>query len=371
MPKFSSSFWGHLPHRTTFTSLGMSFVILASSILAYGDDDLVIFDNDWDEAGGYLGQAALVPFLASPHIKLLGITSVTGDNWRDEGTANVLRYLEELGAGDVPVANGAVFPLVNTDERMTAWESTHGFIFWKGAWNNAERAPHGHPRDPDKVTPPRDGWAHLRPIDESAADFMIREVHAHPHQVIIYEGAPMTNLALAIRLDSHFASLARELVFMGGYLTQLGHPDGFHTDFNFLFDPEAAHIVLSADWPKMISIGDVGNSVPFTRDLLTRMQAHKTPATEYLARNSGFGFPLWEELGAAIIADPSLITKSTDLDMDVDIDHGTSYGRAIVGLPNASPRLGVGKVTIIDEIDKPRFVDEYVTAVQTDLTKKH
>jgi hypothetical protein len=47
---------------------------------------------------------------------------------------------------------------------------------------------------------------------------MIREVHAHPHEVTIYAAGPLTNVAIATAIDPHFAELARGLVVMGGSL---------------------------------------------------------------------------------------------------------------------------------------------------------
>ena len=51
-----------------------------------------------------------------------------------------------------------------------------------------------------------------------AASFMVEQVHKYPGQVSIYAAGAMTNIALAVRLDEDFASLAKELVIMGGYV---------------------------------------------------------------------------------------------------------------------------------------------------------
>jgi len=37
---------------------------------------------------------------------------------------------------------------------------------------------------------------------------MIRMVHQYPHEVTIYEGGPMTDLALALTIDPEFSQLA-------------------------------------------------------------------------------------------------------------------------------------------------------------------
>ena len=99
--------------------------------------ELVIVDNDWNIPGSYLAQVCLMPLFASPHIKVLGLGSVTGDCWRDEGTASLLRFLEDIGVRDIPVVNGAVYPLINTRERTLLWEKTYGFIFWKSGTEKA------------------------------------------------------------------------------------------------------------------------------------------------------------------------------------------------------------------------------------------
>jgi len=112
----------------------------------------------------------------------------------------------------------------------------------------------------------------------------------------------------------------------------------------------------------------VTNAYILDRGLLERIQARRSPAGDYLAQNSTLGLPLWGELGASIVADPSLVTKSVDVTMDVDIDHGTDYGRTIVGPLDANPGFGGSRVTIIQGVDGKRFIDQFVAAVQTDVS---
>lgn len=52
----------------------------------------------------------------------------------------------------------------------------------------------------------------------NAAAFMVEQVHKYPGQVSIYAAGSLTNVALAVRMDEGFASLAKELVIMGGYV---------------------------------------------------------------------------------------------------------------------------------------------------------
>ncbi len=329
--------------------------------------ELVILDNDWNIPGSYIAQTAVIPLLASPNITLLGLTSVTGDCCRDEGTVNLLRFLELVGAPDVPVANGAVYPLVNTQARMAAREAAHGFIFWKGAWNDTARHPASHPLDPYKVVTPPEGLPQIKPIAEGAAAFMIRQVHAHPHEVTIFAAGPLTNLAVAISLDPEFASLAKRLVIQGGRVLEDAAGDGFHSDFNIIFDPEAAHITLAAPWPEIVSVADISDHFKLTRALLDRLKTHPTPAIDYLTRDSTLGLGLWDEMGSMLVADPSLIQRSLKVQTDVDIDHGASYGRTIVAAAGNRPRIGVTDVILVQAVDDRRYIDEYVADLQTDL----
>ncbi len=124
--------------------------LLASETRAAG---LVIEDNDYFGPVGSDMQSALI-LLANPTVKVLGFTVVTGDAWRDEETQFLLKFLEVAGAGNMPVYPGAVFPLVNSKARMTAWEAAYGKIPWKGAFNEPDYPPGGfHPNDPYAIMP--------------------------------------------------------------------------------------------------------------------------------------------------------------------------------------------------------------------------
>ena len=94
---------------------------------------------------------------------------------------------------------------------------------------------------------------------EDAAHFLVRMVHRYPSEVTIYEGGPMTDLALAISIVPHFAELAQGLVFMGGSISpHTGDAEFVNNprhEFNFWLDPEAAHIVLRAPSKKIVCTG--------------------------------------------------------------------------------------------------------------------
>ena len=101
-----------------------------------------------------------------------------------------------------------------------------------------------------------------------------------------------------------------------------------------------------------------------TRPLMERIEAVKTPLTAYLAQYFK-PLPLWDEVAAAVAVDPSLVTKSVDAFMDVDVSGGVDYGRAHVWPDALAPKdTGVRVVTIVKEIDTTRFLDGFVKAAQ-------
>ena len=81
----------------------------------------VIIDQDCSGPGGSNMQSVLA-LINSPDTDVLGIAVVTGDQWRDEEVAHILRLLEIIGRTDIRVYPGAEFPLLNTREEAARWE---------------------------------------------------------------------------------------------------------------------------------------------------------------------------------------------------------------------------------------------------------
>jgi inosine-uridine nucleoside N-ribohydrolase len=320
----------------------------------------VIIDQDCAGPGGTDMQAVLA-LVQSPDTDVLGITVVTGDAWLAEEVQHTLRLMEIIGRTDILVVPGAAFPLVNTKEYIARWETLHGKVVYQGAWNYArDNKVHG----PWEIPPMPEGTPTTKPSSEDAAHFLIRMVHKYPHEVTIYEGGPLTNLALAQAIDPEFASLAKELVLMGGGISpQTDDPEFTMTprrEFNLWIDPEAASRVLHAPWARVVvTTVDISVKTQMSKELIAQIAKSASPAAQYTAKYAEPGY-LWDELAAVAWLDPSIITKTHKIYMDVSIDHGASYGDTLVWTGETRPHLGEREVEIQDDLDKQKFYDEFV-----------
>src|SRR5689334_16150816 len=85
----------------------------------------VIIDQD-ARGPASTDQQAMLMLILSQQTEVLGITVVSGDQWRDEEVAHTLRMLEIIGRTDIPVFPGAIFPLINTREEIARWQRLYG-----------------------------------------------------------------------------------------------------------------------------------------------------------------------------------------------------------------------------------------------------
>jgi len=134
-----------------------------------------------------------------------------------------------------------------------------------------------------------EGLPKSKAASEDAAHFMIRMVHQYPHEVTIYEGGPMTDLALALTIDPEFSQLAEELVFMGGSLSPVSDDPEFENtprhEFNFWFDPEAARTVLREFWKKIVCTPtDISVRTRLTPAMIKEIDAGGTALARYVAK---------------------------------------------------------------------------------------
>jgi inosine-uridine nucleoside N-ribohydrolase len=300
---------------------------------------------------------AILMFAQSPQVDVLGVTIVAGDQWAKEETAHTLRALEIAGRPDIPVLMGAQTPLINTREQSEFWEAQYGQFAFKGAWT--EKLYHS----PDLIPAMPEGEPKTKASDENAVAFIIRMVHKYPGEVVLWAGGPLTNIALAIRIDPEVVTLSKELVLMGsGFNVGMGgiHRVNGRREFNWWFDPEAVRIVMSAPWKKIvITPVDISVKTQLTEQLTDRIAAVVTPLTEYMKKYSHPSY-MWDEISVAAFLDPSIITNQQELYVNIDIDHGASYGQTIfVGKDTRVPSWW--KLAVVQfDLNTEKFYDLYV-----------
>jgi inosine-uridine nucleoside N-ribohydrolase len=197
-------------------------VIILLALSASAQKIKVIVDQD-ARGPGTSDQQAILVFLQSEKFDVLGITTVSGDQWVKEETQHVLRMLEISGHADIAVIEGAELPLLNSKEESERWEAMYGKFEYKGAWTDRFEAQRSIVFEmpyhaPDVVPPMAEGGPHIKAAPGTAAEFIIQMVHKYPGEVVLWAGGPLTNYALALKLDPSVATLAKEFVLMGGGL---------------------------------------------------------------------------------------------------------------------------------------------------------
>jgi len=356
----------------------MRFLVVAITWIAFlgsahAQKRLVLIDQDGSGPADS-SQMSMMVFLQSPQVEVLGITMVTGNAWRDEEVQHTLRMLELVGRSDVPVVPGAVFPLIRTQEETWIEAQIIGKAAWLGAWGRdsadvayatggTAQAAGSH--GPWEIPPLPEGSPKTKPLDEDAAHFLIRQVRAHPREVTIYAAGPLTNIALAVSIDPHFAELTKGIVIMGGSLNPQTDDAEFASnprhEFNFWFDPEAARIALRAGWPRIdVTTVDISIKAMFTQEMYNAISRSGSPAAQYIAKYATDRYYLWDELAACAWLDPSIITKERRAYMDVDVSHGPGYGATLTWDEKLKPAIAVRLVHAQIDLDLPKFTKMFV-----------
>ncbi|XP_021434468.2 inosine-uridine preferring nucleoside hydrolase isoform X1 [Oncorhynchus mykiss] len=165
---------------------------------------------------------AIMMALATPNVEVLGITCVHGNTNVENVCKNTLRVLQVCNRLEIPVFRGAAKPIL-------------GNVISAGNF-------HGQDGLGDAPDPNAPGLDMLQM--EGAVSALIRIVNENPGEVSLVATAPLTNLALAVRMEPSFPSKLKGLYIMGGNTESRGNTT-VCAEFNFAADPEAAYIVLN------------------------------------------------------------------------------------------------------------------------------
>jgi inosine-uridine nucleoside N-ribohydrolase len=315
----------------------------------------IVFDTDF--AFAPQDDAMTLFFVLNcPELEILGITTVAGNKSLNVANADVLKTLEVTGRTEIPVYAGAAAPLVHEG---TDWDRPR-----HGGWYANDPAP-----------APPGGFATAKALEaRSAVDFLVETVRKAPGQVTILALGPLTNIALAMRMDRSFAQNVKQLVIMGGAIASQPAGGGNHTpnaEFNFYVDPEAARIVLRSGIPIVLSPLNISRQARFTKRWFDEIVAVDTPITRLVRDHVGPGFVKWpdrtplmyDQVAAAYLVDPTLM-KTVEWYVDVDANPGPNYGVS-VGAPEPWPGgEGARKMLVQTELDFDRFIRLYVDRVK-------
>jgi inosine-uridine nucleoside N-ribohydrolase len=283
----------------------------------------IIFDTD---SAVFNDDAAALAMLLQRRdlVEVLGVTVVAGNHTVPQGSEHMLHLLELTGADDIPLFCGADAPLVNTPARAARQEAQWGPISFKGAFDAGP-----------EVLPPHGGrFAATRPRATHAVSFIIDTIARYPDEVTLVAVGPMTNLALVLRRRPDLAGRIKSLVFMGGNARVPGNVTPA-AEFNIWFDPEAAAAVLGSAIPRIVMFGlDITNHAPIRKTQFDTIVAGDTPLTRLMRhdmgprfeRDPGATYYVWDCITAAWLIDPSVVTVSERLPIEVDTTFGPSYG---------------------------------------------
>ncbi|CAE6032639.1 unnamed protein product [Arabidopsis arenosa] len=165
---------------------------------------------------------AIMMAFQTPELEILGLTTVFGNVSTQDATRNALLLCEIAGFPDVPVAEGSSEPLKGGIPRVA------DFVHGKNGLGDVSLPP-----------PTR------KKCEKSAAEFLDEKVSEYPGEVTILALGPLTNLALAIKRDSSFASKVKKIVILGGAFFSLGNVNPA-AEANIYGDPEAADVVFTS-----------------------------------------------------------------------------------------------------------------------------
>ena len=303
--------------------------------------DVVLIDTD----SGLFGDdgAAVTMLLRSPAKALVPAIVVTpGNVWTPQGAEHMFHILDLLGKSDVPLYTGAETPLIHTPAMSREAARRWGALEYTGAFA----------MNPAEVKPAPGVSLTGRKARSGAVEFLIAEIERRPGQVTVLEIAPMTNLALALRLRPGLESKIKRVVFMGGNLAVPGNASPA-AEFNFWFDPEAAQIVLRSRIPEKLMFGlDICNTAPIRKAEFDQIATVGTPLTNLFREDLGNRYPaflknpqgtayMWDSLAAAYLLDPAFVTRADTRYLDVDTTWGKTYGATLpldsAVAPNATP----------------------------------
>ncbi len=314
----------------------------------------VIIDTD---PGTDDAMAILLAF-ASPELDVRALTVVPGNVTAAQALDNTLRLASLANRCDVPVAGGAQRPLA---QKLITAEFVHG----DNGMGNLELP-----------------TSRCEADSRFAPDLIIEMVRANPGEITLAPVGPLTNIALAVLKDPGIVPLVKEVVLMGGSITE-GNVTAV-AEANIYNDPEAAQIVFHAGW-KVTMVGlDVTHRTNFGPPHLARLRETSGPINDFAVDVMRFlvdlsasfgadGTPMHDPLAIGVLIDPTFIeTKHMRLDVETrgEFTRGQTVGNRYNAVEHNEERedrfvmTGIDRVEpnahIAVEVDAERFLTLFI-----------
>ncbi|XP_061834405.2 uncharacterized protein [Nerophis lumbriciformis] len=308
---------------------------------------LLIIDTDCgiDDA-----QAIMVAWAASD-VCVLALTCVFGNTSVDNVCQNVLKVLSVCKREQIPVFRGSAGALVGTDDTLS-----HHHFGTDGLRDVLE--------DKDPL------WEE-RIQREGAMAAMIRLVTENQNQVSLVALGPLTNLALAVKVDPSFPHKLKDLHIMGGNMEGKGNLTPC-AEFNFAKDPESAYIVLEEFLcPTRVASWEYSCKNALTWEFFEELVNQDSPAARFMKtitsrcwaysrealrtrRDAYFGpgFVSYDSYAVAAYVDPSVVTESVACPVRVELQGAMCRGMMALDLAG---RLKKHSVTVFTRCDKDKM----------------
>jgi len=282
---------------------------------------------------------ALAILMAHAHAEVAGLTIAAGNVGLAHTVRNALKLIETIGA-DTPVFPGCPTPLVYAAEHAAFVHGNDGF--GDTGYLAAARAA----------------------SSEHAASAIVRLAREHPGELTLVALAPLTNLALALRLDPELPQRIGRLVIMGGAVTGRGNTDRVAAEFNIGFDPEAAHVVFSA-WPTFDLVdweACLRHAFDFERfdamlargDERARFYAAISRKVRAFNRARGReGVVSADALAMAVALDPDIVLRAESHHVGIELAGTSTRGATVVDWQHRLELAANARIVL--EVDRARF----------------
>ena len=290
---------------------------------------------------------ALAILMAHHATTVTALTIAAGNVGLRHTVANALKLIDVIGA-ETPVYAGCASPLVRQAADAAFVHGQDGF------------------GDTGYVASAR------RAENEHAALAILRLSHEHPGRLTLVALGPLTNLALALRLDPQLPSRFARLVIMGGAVNGRGNTHLVPAEFNIGFDPEAAHIVFS-NWPKFDLVdweATVRHGLDYA-DFARWLEVDSPRATFYSAISRGTRS--WAQaqgrerlysadaLAMAVALEPEIVNRVQECHVAVEMNGEFTRGATVVDWENRLRRPANARIIL--GVDQARFEDRIKAAL--------